>query len=70
MLQGLAERGIKLAVVSSNSEANVRRTLGDANAALINYYACGASIFGKPAKVQAGAEAQRGAAVRGDLHWR
>jgi phosphoglycolate phosphatase len=50
MLQGLAERGIWLAVVSSNSEANVRRTLGPENEVLINDYACGASLFGKAAK--------------------
>jgi len=50
MLQDLAERGIRLAVVSSNSEANVRRTLGPHNAGLIADFACGASLFGKAAK--------------------
>src|SRR3954462_11840142 len=50
MLQGLAERGIRLAVVSSNAEANVRRTLGAHHAGLISDFACGPSLFGKAAK--------------------
>jgi phosphoglycolate phosphatase len=53
VLRGLASAGIRLAVVSSNSRANVRRILGPANAALIDYYACGASMFGKASKLRA-----------------
>ena len=49
-LRRLADGGLRLAIVSSNSEANVRRILGPANAARITHYACGASLFGKAAK--------------------
>lgn len=50
LLARLYGAGVRLATVSSNSEANVRRILGARNAALIAHYACGASIFGKAAK--------------------
>lgn len=38
--------GVRLAVVSTNSEANVVRILGGA-AACIDYFGCGAPMFGK-----------------------
>ncbi|HEY0526401.1 MAG TPA: HAD hydrolase-like protein [Stellaceae bacterium] len=44
--------GIVTAIVSSDTEANVRRVLGPENAALIRWYGCSASIFGKPAKIR------------------
>lgn len=47
LLRALRDAGRVLAVVSSNSEENVRRVLGPETAALIRYYECGASIFGK-----------------------
>jgi phosphoglycolate phosphatase len=50
MLHDLKDSGMRLAVVSSNSEENVRRVLGAENAGLIDHYSCGASIFGKPPK--------------------
>jgi phosphoglycolate phosphatase len=50
VLAALFARGAVLAVVSSDTEANVRRSLGPANAALISHFACGASLFGKPQK--------------------
>jgi phosphoglycolate phosphatase len=53
MLRRLDRRGVKLAVVSSNSEATVRRVLGPELAGLISHYACGASAFGKAAKFRA-----------------
>lgn len=49
MLVQLATVGIRLAVVSSNSEETVRHVLGPESAARITYYACGASVFGKQA---------------------
>lgn len=52
MLSSLAAGGLQLAVVSSNAEENVRRVLGSA-AAHVGHYACGASLFGKAAKVRA-----------------
>lgn len=52
MLRQLSDKGVVLAVVSSDSETNVRTALGD-NAALIAHYACGASLFGKAANFKA-----------------
>ena len=49
MLQELSQAGVVIAMVSSDSESNVRRALGD-HAALISQFACGASTFGKAAK--------------------
>jgi phosphoglycolate phosphatase len=50
LLRRLAGQGVVLGVVSSNSAANVRRILGPEAAALVEHYACGASLFGKAAK--------------------
>jgi len=50
MLRALADGGVRLALVSSDHEANARRQLGEANTALFSDFACGASIFGKAAK--------------------
>jgi phosphoglycolate phosphatase len=49
-LRALVDAGLTLALVSSDNEANVRAMLGDANAARISRFACGASLFGKAAK--------------------
>jgi phosphoglycolate phosphatase len=57
MLRGLAARGVRLAVVSSNSAANVRHVLGPDLAPLIHHYGCGASIFGKRPKLRAACRA-------------
>ncbi|GAB3252920.1 HAD-IA family hydrolase [Larkinella harenae] len=50
VLKRLAIQGVQLAIVSSNSETNIRRVLGPENAALIAHFGCGTSIFGKQAK--------------------
>lgn len=50
-LETLAARGIVMAIVSSDSEANVRAALGSAHARLISHWACGASLLGKAAKI-------------------
>lgn len=50
MLRRLAAGGVKIAVVSSNSEATVREVLGAELAGLISHYGCGASVFGKAPK--------------------
>jgi phosphoglycolate phosphatase len=50
MLQSLVRQGVATAMVSSDHEENVRRTLGPANVAHIGHFACGASLFGKAAK--------------------
>jgi phosphoglycolate phosphatase len=49
MLRTLAENGVQLALVTSDSEANAREKLGDC-AALFSHFDCAASLFGKPAK--------------------
>jgi phosphoglycolate phosphatase len=51
MLQGLSDRRVALAIVTSNAYDNVRHVLGAEHAALIRYYACGASLFGKRGKL-------------------
>lgn len=50
MLRALHDAGVKIAVVSSNSEDVIRRVLGPELADLISLYACGASLFGKARK--------------------
>lgn len=52
LLRQLDRQGVVRAIASSDSEANVRSTLGQDNAALIDHYACGASLFGKAAKLR------------------
>lgn len=52
-LRHLAGRGLRLAVVSSNAEANVRTVLGPELAALIERYECGMSVFGKARRIRA-----------------
>jgi phosphoglycolate phosphatase len=49
MLAALHSAGVKLAMVSSNAEANVRHVLGEA-AGIIDHYACGSSLWGKAEK--------------------
>ncbi|KYG19577.1 HAD family hydrolase [Bradyrhizobium sp. AT1] len=49
MLRTLADNGVQLALVTSDSEANAREKLGEA-AALFSHFDCAASLFGKPAK--------------------
>jgi phosphoglycolate phosphatase len=53
LLSSLVERGVAIAIATSNAESNVRRILGDANAKQISDYGCGASLFGKAAKLAA-----------------
>lgn len=49
MLRTLADNGVQLALVTSDSEANAREKLG-ASAALFSHFDCAASVFGKPTK--------------------
>lgn len=48
----LHERGVAIAVLTSNGEANVRQVLGAPTADLVGHFACGASLFGKAAKLR------------------
>ncbi|WP_237216789.1 HAD hydrolase-like protein [Falsiroseomonas oryziterrae] len=47
MLRRLAARGIVLAIASSNTERQIRRTLGPELSALIRHVAAEATLFGK-----------------------
>jgi phosphoglycolate phosphatase len=58
MLSALKGDGLQVAIVTSNSEANVRRVLGPA-ADHVARFACGAGLFGKAAKVRAVLRAMR-----------
>jgi phosphoglycolate phosphatase len=53
MLAEIAEAGVPLAILSSNRVDTVRRVLGPDNAARVDAYACGASIFGKARRLKA-----------------
>jgi phosphoglycolate phosphatase len=50
MLARLSDADIGLALVSSNSEGNVRAIFGDDIANRFQYYECGVSMFGKSAR--------------------
>ena len=59
LFEGVAEAlrrahagGLQLALVTSNSQANVRRVLGEPLAALFDPVDCGASMFGKAARLR------------------
>src|SRR5882757_5359571 len=47
MLERLATAGVRIALVTSNAEVNAKAILGPANAARIEMFECGASLFGK-----------------------
>jgi phosphoglycolate phosphatase len=50
MLRRLSDAGVAFALVSSNSEANVRGILGAKNTGLISLYECGVSLLGKASR--------------------
>ncbi|PWF46033.1 HAD hydrolase-like protein [Massilia glaciei] len=52
MLVELAHKGAVLAIVSSNSEQNVRQILGEANARHFSQFECGMSMFGKASRIR------------------
>jgi phosphoglycolate phosphatase len=52
MLRGLSDRAVVLAVMTSNAYDNVNHVLGAERAALISYYECGTSLFGKRGKLR------------------
>ena len=52
VLHALERAGVRLAIVSSNSEQNVRLVLGPALSGLFSQYECGMSVFGKAARLR------------------
>ncbi|MFB9242694.1 HAD hydrolase-like protein [Massilia antarctica] len=51
-LLALADAGVALAVVSSNSEQNVHRVLGPGLSSLFSHFECGMSVFGKASRIR------------------
>jgi phosphoglycolate phosphatase len=47
MLRALSDAGVRIAIVSTNSEENIRHVLGVELSTLVAHYGCGASLFGK-----------------------
>ncbi len=52
LLERVERAGVRMAVVSSNTEANIRLGLGPTNAARIAAFDGGASLFGKTSKLR------------------
>jgi phosphoglycolate phosphatase len=50
LLQRLGDTGVRIALVTSNAEANARAILGEENAAKIDIFSCGSSLYGKAPK--------------------
>ena len=50
LLARVAEAGVRMALVTSNAEANARAILGPGNAARFEMFAAGSSLFGKAPK--------------------
>jgi len=63
-LAALDARGVTLAIVSSNGEANVRAVLGGDLAARIAFWGCGTALFGKAKKLRQAMRACRAAPDR------
>jgi phosphoglycolate phosphatase len=51
IFEALRSRGISIAIVSSNTKANVRRVLGAEMASMVEQFGTGAPLFGKAAKI-------------------
>jgi phosphoglycolate phosphatase len=51
-LEALSAKGISLAIVTSNSEENVRRVMGDEFMRHVRHLECGASMFGKKHRLE------------------
>ncbi|HYF06266.1 MAG TPA: HAD hydrolase-like protein [Acetobacteraceae bacterium] len=52
MIAGIAARGVTLAIVTSNSEENVRAVLGEALSARFAHLACGVAVLGKGVRLR------------------
>lgn len=52
MLTALTEHGLRIGIVSSNREANIRAVLGADQARQVAHYACSAALFGKARRLR------------------
>jgi len=52
LFKNLADKGVTMGIVTSNSCENVCKVLGSSNSSLIKYYECGVSLFGKSIKLK------------------
>ena len=59
LLESLSRSGVRLGIVSTNSYDNISNILGPDNTALIRYFECGVSLFGKAAKLRKALRASR-----------
>ncbi|WP_284567838.1 HAD-IA family hydrolase [Xanthomonas graminis] len=64
LLDALAQAGVQLALVTSNSRDNVERVLGAELTARFRHIGCGAAVLGKRRKLRAALSACRVAATR------
>ena len=48
----LRDAGVTIAMVSSNTESNIRRILGPVPTSEVGHYATGASLYGKATKIR------------------
>jgi phosphoglycolate phosphatase len=53
VFDALRSRGISIAIVSSNTKANIRRVLGTEVATMVEQFGTGAPLFGKAVKINA-----------------
>ena len=72
MMRKLHEAGIKLAIVSSNTQGNVEKVLGADNSRLVDYMDCGGSVLGKSSMLtkalrQTGVPAHRALCIGDEL---
>lgn len=51
-LRGLQASGVRIAIATSNSEANVRAVLGSELQRTVSHFACGIALFGKARKLR------------------
>jgi phosphoglycolate phosphatase len=51
-LRGLAEKGLELGILTSNTRENVTQVLSTSTSELFRYWECGSGIFGKTSKLR------------------
>ncbi|MBE0696119.1 MAG: HAD hydrolase-like protein, partial [Anaerolineaceae bacterium] len=72
MFEMLASQGTQVAMVSSNSKANICRVLGPKNTEQVSYWECGVGMFGKSGKLrkvlrQSGVEAEEAICIGDEI---
>ncbi|HEY0839686.1 MAG TPA: HAD hydrolase-like protein, partial [Vulgatibacter sp.] len=52
LLYTLRDAGVRITIVSSNAEANIRRALGEPLVGLVERFECGVSLYGKASRIR------------------